>query len=142
MKINQIPHQIYTVHDILTTNIPKNNIPKPPTPITEQFMDFCYANPFKALFSDCFSFCSTNTSTRTHRRSTNEPTGISRIVRNRAPHHNSNIRYHKNQTVRRNYSRNMHLIEKIIGRPFDGKLTKSECRRCMEKLQMKKFKGE
>lgn len=136
-KIERLPCQIYPV-----TNINQPIIPTPPKPITEKFMDFCFANPFKALFSDCFSYCSKDTYARTHRRSTNELTGINRIVRNRAPHYNPNIRYHENETVRKNYISNMHLIEKIIGRPFDGKLTKSECRRCMEKLQMKKFKGE
>lgn len=136
-KIDRIPCRIYPVQDINITQIPR-----PQEHIIEQFMDFCYAHPVKALISDCFSFCSKDNWARTYRKSTNEPTGISRIVRNRAPHYNPNIRYHENEAVRKNYSRNMHLIEKIIGRPFDGKLTKSECRRCMEKLEMKKFKGE
>jgi hypothetical protein len=142
MIIDQLPYQIYPINNIHINNVRTNKIPRPPKPITEEFMDFCYANPIKVLFSDCFHFCSKDTWARTHRRSTNEPTGISRIVRNRTPHNNPNIRYHENETVRNNFIRNMHLIEKIIGRPFDGKLTKSECRRCMEKLQMKKFKRE
>lgn len=67
-----------------------------------------------------------------------KPTGINRIIRNRAPHNNPNIRYHENETVRKNYSRNMYLIEKIIGRPFDGKLTKQECKKCMDALGVNK----
>ena len=109
-KIEGLPSQIYPV-----TNINQPIIPTPPKPITEEFMDFCFTNPFTVLFSECFSYCSKDTYARTHRRSTNELTGINRIVRNRAPHYNPNIRYHENETVRKNYSRNMHLIEKIIG---------------------------
>jgi len=63
----------------------------------------------------------------------NKSAGINRILhRDRAC--NPNISYHQNETVRKNYIRHMHLIEKIIGRPFDGKLTKHECKKCMETL--------
>ena len=64
----------------------------------------------------------------------NKPTGINRIVR-RDRTKNPNISYQKNETVRKNYIRHMHLVEKIIGRPFDGKLTKQECKKCMDELK-------
>lgn len=67
-----------------------------------------------------------------------KPTGLNRIIRNRTPHNTPNIRHHENETVRKNYSRNEHLIEKIIGRPFDGRLTREECKKVMEALKNEK----
>ena len=87
MIIDQLPYQIYPINNIHINNVRTNKIPRPPKPITEEFMDFCYANPIKVLFSDCFHFCCKMI--LGHERiadQRNEPTGISRIVRNRHNH--------------------------------------------------------
>ena len=63
----------------------------------------------------------------------NKLSGVSRIIhRDRTA--DPNISYRHNETVRKNYIRHMHLVEKIIGRPFDGKLTILECKKCMQEL--------